>query len=80
LACNFSQCRFPSDAENGERLDIRHFARRDIQKFKAFEKFINLSGLIDPEQLISQKRRIIRKEVLERKSGAGLFVTTGLAP
>jgi protein arginine kinase len=73
LARNFAQFKFPSHAGDSERLEILDFARRYIEKLKDFKIFINLSELTKAEQLALQERCVISKELLERKSGAGVI-------
>jgi protein arginine kinase len=73
LARNFYQFRFPSHAEDKERVEILEFAKHYIQKLKDFKIFIDLSPLTKSEQLALQERRIISKELLERKSGTGVI-------
>ncbi|MDR2812665.1 MAG: ATP--guanido phosphotransferase [Puniceicoccales bacterium] len=73
LARNFTQFKFPAHAGDRERVEILDFAKRYIEKLKDFKIFIDLSVLTQPEQLALQERRVISKELLERKSGTGVI-------
>ncbi|MDR1590694.1 MAG: ATP--guanido phosphotransferase [Puniceicoccales bacterium] len=73
LARNFSQFKFPAHAEDKERGEILDFAKHYIKKLKDFKVFIDLAALTDSEQLALQERRVISKELLERRSGAGII-------
>jgi protein arginine kinase len=73
LARNFSQFRFPSNAGDDERVEILNFAKRYVQNLKDFKVFIDLSELTKAEQLALQERRVISKELLEKKMGTGVI-------
>jgi protein arginine kinase len=73
LARNFSPFRFPSNAKDSERIEILNFAKHYVQKLKDFKIFIDLSELKKPEQLALQERRVISKELLEKKVGTGVI-------
>ncbi|MDR2371552.1 MAG: ATP--guanido phosphotransferase [Puniceicoccales bacterium] len=73
LARNFDRFNFPAYAEDQERTEIFDCAKHYIKKLKDFKILINLSTLTKSEQLALQERRIISKELLERKSGTGVI-------
>jgi protein arginine kinase len=73
LARNFSSFKFPSYADDQERMEILSFSKHYIQKLKDFKVFIDLSELSKAEQLALQERRVISKELLERKVGTGVI-------
>ncbi|MDR1434794.1 MAG: ATP--guanido phosphotransferase [Puniceicoccales bacterium] len=73
LARNFSKFKFPSSADDVERVEILNFSKHYVQKLKDFKVFIDLSTLTKPEQLALQERRVISKELLEKKEGVGVI-------
>jgi protein arginine kinase len=73
LARNFLQFKFPSTADDDERREILNFSKHYIQKLNDFKIFINLAALTKSEQLALQERRIISKELMERREGAGVI-------
>ncbi|MDR3317269.1 MAG: ATP--guanido phosphotransferase [Puniceicoccales bacterium] len=73
LARNFTQFKFPSSSSDNERIEILNFVKHYIQELKDFKIFIDLSELTKSEQLALQERRIISKELLEKKPGAGVI-------